>query len=82
MLMLLVLGSVGMSFPSGVLVSHGTRIFQVRGINGTVVAATVAAAAVITLLRLAEKRIGHFFGCCNLKKGCCHLLWTTIACLN
>ena len=77
MLMLLVL-----VFPSGVLVSHGTRIFQVSGINGTVVAATVAAAAVITLLRLAEKRIGHFFGCCNLKKGCGHLLWTTIACLN
>lgn len=59
LVLVLVLRSVGMSFPSGVLVSHGTRIFQVRGIHGTVVAAAVVAAAVMTLLRLAEKRIGH-----------------------
>lgn len=63
-----------MSFPSGVLVSHGTRIFQVRGIHGTVVAAAVVAAAVMTLLRLAEKRIGHFWWFV--------VRWTTIDCLN
>jgi hypothetical protein len=74
LVLVLVLRSVGMSFPSGVLVSHGTRIFQVRGIHGTVVAAAVVAAAVMTLLRLAEKRIGHFLVVCSA--------WTTIDCLN